>query len=171
MHLHQIARALGIVAALAAAAFLALGFLTYTFAETEGVVLDAERKRFRPVGEYVRGKGSGFARKATLEDIDICYRYRVGVPMFEKCTIGFGVSHITLAPLQRDAWESLGPDDPVRVYYLRHYPSIAVLHRGPDWVMSIGLALVASIFLAVAAWVARWERPPNIPLKRRRVVR
>lgn len=171
MHLHQIARVLGTGAALAAIAFIALGLMSYSFVETDGVVIAAQRTRVKPVGEYVPGKGGDFAQNATLEHIDICYRYRVGVASFESCRIGFGVSHVTLAPLSRDPWETLRANEPVRVYYLRRYPNIAVLHRGPDWIMSIGLAFLAIFLFVVAGRIAPWERLPNNALKGRRAKR
>lgn len=171
VHLHQIARVLGTGAAVAAIALIALGLMSYTFVETDGVVIAAQRKRVKPVGEYISGRGSDFAQNATLEDIDICYRYRVGAPIFESCRLGFGVSHVTLAPLSRDPWETLRAGEPVRVYYLRRYPNIAVLHRGPDWIMSIGLALLAIFLFVVAGRIALWERPPDNGLKGRRAKR
>lgn len=158
VHLHQIARVLGAGAALAAITLVALGLMSYTFVETDGVVIEVQQKRVKPVGEYISGRGSDFAQNASLEDIDICYRYRVGAPFFESCRIGFGVSHMTLAPLGREPWETLRANEPVRVYYLRRYPNIAVLHRGPDWIMSVGLALLAIFLFVVARRVAAWER-------------
>lgn len=171
LHLHQIARAFGIGAALAAIALIALGLTSYAFVETDGVVIATQRKRVKPVGEYIPGRGSNFAQNATVEDIDICYRYRVGVPIFESCRIGFGLSHMTLAPLSRDPWETLRANDPVRVYYLRRYPNISVLHQGPDWIMSIGLAFLATFLLVVAGRIALWEQPPSNASKGRRAKR
>jgi len=143
MDLHRITRIASHVLGLAAAVLVAAGLSSYTFVATDGELIEVEKTRVRPVGAYISGRTVGSRRPATVEVIRPCYRYRVGEVAHESCRIGLGASHLTLAPFGRRPWETLQANDEVRVYYARQFPGIAVLTRGPDWVVSLGLALAA----------------------------
>jgi len=131
-----------------------VGLWTYGFESTQGVLTKNETRRVRPVGDYV-GPRAGASRR-TVEHIDVCYRYAVGAVTFDSCRIGAGVSHVTLSPLAREPWEQLRPGATVGVYYHRQHPNIAVLHRGPDWMMVGGLAVLGFLF-----WFAARKIQPS----------
>ena len=160
MRLHQLARTVGYAIAAATVALFLAGLWTYTFEPTIGLLLKNERTRVRPVGEYSFGKGSR-CWKRTVEDIDVCYEYRPEAVIYESCRIGAGVSHLTLSPLRRAGWEEARVGDHVPVCYFSQRPGIAVLHRGPDWIMVFGLGILAPFFFVAAKRLCALERPPR----------
>lgn len=162
MDLHRITRIASHVLGLAAAVLVAAGLFSYTFVATGGELIGIEKTRVRPVGAYITGRTVGSRRPATVEVIRPCYRYRVGDDAHESCRIGLGVSHLTLAPFGRRPWETLQANDEVRVYYARRFPGIAVLTRGPDWVVSLGLALAAVALRLLSRKFAVVEMPAGV---------
>lgn len=171
MYLHRIARIVGSVLSLAAGVLIAAGLFSYTFVATDGELIENSKSRVRSVGAYITGRTVGSRRPATVEVIRPCYRYRVGDDAHEGCRIGFGLSHLTLAPFRREPWESLQANDPVRVYYFAPYPGMAVLTRGPDWLVTLALGLAAAALFAFSRRVAAAELPADIPANASRKAR
>jgi hypothetical protein len=170
VRLHQLARLVGSALGLAAAVLLLAGLWTYTFDVTDGTLLKNEHRRIRPVGEYPTAKGSRL-RRIPVEHIEACYRYHVGDSDLESCRIGAGVSHLTLSPLREESWERLRKGERVRVFYSSGRPAIAVLHRGPDWIMVLGLGGLAPFFFVAARKLAALDIPPDRAFRRRHALR
>ena len=158
-------RLIGIVFLGGAGLLLMLGAWTFTFSEVEGEVIALEN-----TGMMMSGGHSGLPRvhnrPSQTTSVAVSYSYRVEGKRLEASRIGMGLAPWTLSPLGPMRWEKYArPGAALTVYHPPYFPSVSVLHRGPDVVSIAVLVLVGIALLKFSAWLQRHERPQQDPAR------
>ena len=156
-------RFLGFVFLGGAGLLLLLGTWTFTFSEAEGEVIALENRGITMSGSY-DGIPLVHNRPSHTTSVAVSYSYRVQGKRLEGSRIGMGLAPWTLSPLGPMRWERHArPGAALTVYHPPYFPSVSVLHRGPDVVSIAVLVLVGIALLKFSAWLQRHERPQQDP--------
>ena len=158
-------RLIGIVFLGGAGLLLMLGAWTFAFSEVKGKVISLEN-----TGMMMSGGYSGIPRvrnrPSQTTSVAVSYSYRVQGKRVKGSRIGMGLAPWTLSPLGPMRWERYAePGSAVTVYHTPNWPSVSVLHRGPDVVSIAVLILVGIALIRFSAWLERHERPQQDPAR------
>jgi hypothetical protein len=149
-------RAIGILFIAAAFAIFTLGIWTFSFESVSGRLLELHHERSMVSGDYPGIPFVGSRHKG-VPSISVSYRYQVDETRYESSRVGMGFRPWSLSPFSLMDWERDIETDPanLNVWHSPAIPGISVLHRGPDWVVTIAFAIVGLAFLTFSNWISR----------------
>ena len=131
---------LGIALHICSVIIIGLGLWTFSFDETNGLLINKVHKR---VGVGGADPGIPFASDTgRVSDYEVEYSYYVNGEKHKGSRIGMGLSHLTLSPFKQMYWEENVPaSSSIQVYFSNQYPNVSVLYKGVDWIVALCFSL------------------------------